>query len=110
MKMNESNPITSDMVTEQLKTVIDPELGINIVDLGLVYDVLTDDEANVDVTMTLTSPMCPLMPLIDKEVKAALHNIPKVGEVNLELVWEPAWNTSMMSTEAKLQLGLPGAV
>lgn len=83
---------------------MDPELHINIVDLGLIYDVLIEKN-ELKVVMTLTTPGCPLAPVIDKLIKQALGEL-KVDKVTVELVWEPAWSVTRMSEEGKLQLGM----
>ena len=94
---------------EALKTVIDPELGIDIVSLGLVYDVRVDYDKNrkaeVEVEMTLTSMGCPLAPVIEKMVREAVGNLPDVAGGSLELVWDPPWSMELMSEEAKAELG-----
>lgn len=96
---------TEEMVLEALReNVIDPEIGINVVDLGLVYGVDVQD-ATVEVTMTLTTPMCPLGPYIDSEVKSALSDVPGIEESKVNLVWTPPWDPSKMSEDAKLELG-----
>lgn len=96
--------ITEDQVYKQLETVMDPELHVDIVSLGLIYSV-TVSQCHVKIRMTLTTPGCPLAPVIDKLIKEALAPL-KAEEVKVELVWEPAWNKEMMSEEAKLQLGM----
>ncbi len=96
--------ITPEMVLEQLKTVMDPELHIDIVSLGLIYKTEVDDKA-IKVTMTLTTPGCPLAPEIDRLVRQALKPLGEY-EIELELVWEPAWTKERMSEEAKLKLGM----
>jgi metal-sulfur cluster biosynthetic enzyme len=96
---------SEDLVREALMEVIDPEIGVNIVDLGMVYGVDVSTEGNVKITMTLTTPMCPLSEYIDAAVKEALAPLPAIGEVDVNLVWVPAWNPSMMSEDAKLELG-----
>ncbi len=95
---------TRESVYEKLKTVMDPELHVNIVDLGLVYQVEVADK-KIRVTMTLTTPGCPLAPEIDRLVREALKPMGEY-EVDLELVWEPAWSKERMSEEAKLKLGM----
>ncbi len=96
---------TEDLVREALReNVIDPEIGINIVDLGLVYDVKIED-STAEITMTLTTPMCPLGPYIDSEVRTALQGLPGVEDTKVNLVWTPPWDPSKMSEEAKLELG-----
>ena len=88
----------------KLRTVMDPELHINIVDLGLIYDVIIKGN-EIKVIMTLTTPGCPLAPVIDKKNKKALSEL-KADSVTIELVWEPAWSVRRMSDEGKLQLGM----
>lgn len=88
----------------KLRTVMDPELHINIVDLGLIYDVVIM-EKDIKVIMTLTTPGCPLAPVIDRLIKKALKEL-KPNHVSVELVWEPAWSVRRMSDEGKLQLGM----
>lgn len=96
--------ITKDQVYEKLKTVMDPELFIDIVSLGLIYEVEIQ-ENKVRVIMTLTTPGCPLAPIIDQLIRDALAPL-GFEKVELELVWEPAWTKDRMSDEAKLQLGV----
>ena len=93
-------------VREGLKSVYDPEIGINIVDLGLVYDCDIAENGDVLVTMTLTSIGCPLGPVIVQEVQHALKDFEGVGEVDVKLVWSPAWSPTMMSEDAKDELGM----
>lgn len=87
-----------------LRTVIDPELRINIVDLGLVYDV-REEAGEVEIEMTLTSPGCPLAGIIDEEIKKAVRKVKGVKKVAVELTWDPPWTQDMMSDEAKAELG-----
>ncbi len=96
---------TADHVREALRLVIDPEIGVNIVDLGLVYGIaVTDGEVRVDVTMT--TPACPLSEYVTTNAEATIwQNVPGVRSVNVELVWEPTWRPDMMSDEARRQLG-----
>ena len=97
---------------EVLRTIFDPEIPVNIYDLGLVYAVIVDPEVNeqgqhrVAVRMTLTSPTCPVAGTLPPEVEAKIGTIAEVSEAKVELVWEPAWNPEMMSEEAKLMLNL----
>ena len=86
-----------DDVFAGLKNVYDPEIGVNIVDLGLVYDADIEESGDVLVTMTLTSLGCPLGPVIMQEVNNALRDLPGIGETDVKLVWSPAWNPDMMS-------------
>jgi metal-sulfur cluster biosynthetic enzyme len=100
---------TPEEVRENLKTVYDPEIGINIVDLGLIYDVdveENDGKNDVVVTMTLTSMACPLGPVIMQEVNSALDGLPDLGEVGVNLVWSPPWTPDMMTEDAKDELGI----
>lgn len=97
---------TKDDVFAGLKNVYDPEIGVNIVDLGLVYDADIEEQGDVLVTMTLTSLGCPLGPVIMQEVNNALKDLPGIGETDVKLVWSPAWNPDMMSEEAKDELGI----
>ncbi|EGL83288.1 protein of unknown function DUF59 [Caldalkalibacillus thermarum TA2.A1] len=93
-----------DKMIEQLKQVLDPELSINVYDLGLIYDI-QEKNGKVMITMTLTTPGCPLHDSITSGVRHALQKLDEVSEVDINLVWEPAWNPSMMSPEAKALLG-----
>src|SRR5215213_4526213 len=97
---------TRDDVREGLKNVYDPEIGINIVDLGLVYDADVSETGDVLVTMTLTSLGCPLGPVIVQEVQGALKDFDGIGEVDVKLVWSPPWTPELMSEEAKDELGI----
>ena len=97
--------ISKESILGMLGEVIYPELGINIVDLGLVYDVGIRDAA-VTVRMTMTTPACPLHAYVSQSVEQVIHaRLPEVRSVNVELVWEPPWHPTMMSPEAKHQLG-----
>lgn len=97
---------TKDDVLEALKAVYDPEIGVNIVDLGLVYDADISESNAVEVTMTLTSMGCPLGPVIVSEVQNALAPLEGVGEVGVRIVWSPPWSPDMMSEEARDELGI----
>lgn len=92
-------------VHDALFDVIDPELGINVMDLGLVYGVSFDDDNNVNTVMTLTTPGCPLHDNIKTGVKHRVSQIEGVGDVNVSLVWKPAWTPAEMSDRAKKMLG-----
>ncbi|WP_240376972.1 metal-sulfur cluster assembly factor [Bacillus piscicola] len=94
-----------DQIVEALKEVYDPELGINVVDLGLIYDVDVDAEQNVHVTMTLTTPGCPLHDSIVFGMKDRVQEVPAVAAVDVDVVWEPAWTPEKMSKDAMEQLG-----
>ena len=93
-----------EQVIDALYDVIDPELGINIVDLGLVYGIGVNDDNNIIVTMTLTTPGCPLHESISNGVKHRVSQIEKVRDVQVDLIWEPAWNPGKMSEKARKML------
>jgi metal-sulfur cluster biosynthetic enzyme len=97
---------TKDQVLDALQQVFDPELGINIVDLGLVYTVEIDDAGGVDIEYTLTTMGCPIGPLIEDQMRACLTQVPGVHEIRPEMVLRPAWSPEMMSEEAKASLGM----
>ncbi len=90
---------------EALRTCYDPEIPVNIYDLGLIYEVKVTEEAEVTVTMTLTSPHCPAAQILPSEVEAKVKVINGVKAAKVHVTWEPAWNPSMMSESAKLELG-----
>lgn len=93
-------------IIESIRTVFDPELPINVYDLGLIYDIQVDDNKDVKVVMTLTSPACPVAGTLPGEVEGAVRSTPGVGNVTIELTWDPPFTVEMMSEEAKLILGL----
>ncbi|GIV68980.1 metal-sulfur cluster assembly factor [Caldilinea sp.] len=99
---------TPDEVREVIRAKVkDPELMMNVVDLGLIYDIEVTPEKTVEITMTLTSPGCPAGPEIITSVQRETHNaFPDVEEVNIHLTWSPFWNPDMMSDEAKEELGI----
>ena len=97
--------VTKEAVMEKLKEVKDPELHINIVDLGFVYNVKID-KGMVIVDMTLTSPACPIGPLILESIEESIKKIKGVKGVTVNLIWEPAWSPDKMSEEAKMELGI----
>ena len=94
-----------DQIVKMLKTVYDPEIPVNIYDLGLIYGVDLDDEKNVTITMTLTAPACPAADYIMEDVRISLESIPDINNVEIKLVFEPEWHKDLMSEEAKLELG-----
>jgi len=98
--------LTRERVYEALRKCYDPEIPVNIVDLGLIYDVQHDAAGNVAVKMTLTTQGCPSALAIPEQVKQQVATIPEVRDVNVELVWEPPWNPSMISAAARQQLGI----
>jgi probable FeS assembly SUF system protein SufT len=106
----QTGPVNADAVWEQLKTCYDPEIPVNIVDLGLVYDCqvtpLPEGGNRVDVKMTLTAPGCGMGGVIASDAEQKIREVPGVSDVHVEVVWDPIWNQSMMSDAARLQLGL----
>jgi FeS assembly SUF system protein len=93
-------------VVEVLRTVYDPEIPVNIYELGLIYEIAIDAENRVKVKMTLTAPGCPVAGSLPGEVERKIESIPQVKDAEVELVWEPAWDKSRMSESAMLDLGL----
>ncbi len=98
--------ITKEKVMEALKAVIDPEIGLDVVSLGLVYEVNISGEGDVDVKMTMTTPGCPLVGMITEDAKNILENLEGVKSVNVELVWDPPWTPDMIEPEVRARLGL----
>lgn len=96
--------IEADVVA-QLKTVYDPEIPVDIYELGLIYAIDVDEHGHVELRMTLTSPMCPVAGSLPPEVEAKVALVPGVKSSRVELVWDPPWNPSMMSEAARLDLG-----
>ena len=94
-----------EKVIDEIKKIYDPEIPVNIYELGLIYDV-SIIEKNVKVKMTLTTPNCPVAESLPKEVKESIMEIDGVDKVDLDLVWEPPWDKSMMSEAAKLELNI----
>ena len=104
-----SGEVAEEVVWDQLRTVYDPEIPVNIVDLGLVYDCQVTnsrDGTNVDVKMTLTAPGCGMGPAIAQDARLKILAIPGVDEANVELVWDPPWSQEMISEAGKMKLGL----
>ena len=97
--------VTPEDVIRELTQVYDPEIGIDIVNLGLVYEVVVEGDT-VEVRMTLTTSGCPVGPYIQAEVHRALENLPLIQNVEINLVWEPPWTWDLMSPEAKRELGM----
>ena len=95
-----------DKVIAEIKKIYDPEIPVNIYDLGLIYDVKVNKENFVEIKMTLTSPNCPVAESLPREVEDSVKEIEDVKDTKLELVWEPPWDKSMMSEAAKLELNL----
>jgi FeS assembly SUF system protein len=95
-----------ERIVEVMKSVFDPEIPVNIYELGMVYDIDVDDDANATVTMTLTSPACPVAESLPAEVEVKLNSVEGVKAGKVTLVWEPPWTPDRMSEAAKLQLGM----
>ena len=95
-----------NQVIEEIKKIYDPEIPVNIYELGLIYKVEVDEKNKVNIDMTLTSPNCPVAESLPKEVKENIMNVEGVSDVNLNLVWEPPWDKDKMSEAAKLELNL----
>ena len=93
-------------IVEVLRTIFDPEIPVNIYEMGLIYEISITENLDVDIRMTLTSPMCPVAETLPPEVEAKAASVTGVGNVNLELVWDPPWDPSMMSEAARLELGM----
>jgi FeS assembly SUF system protein len=93
-------------VVAVLKTIYDPEIPVDIYELGLIYEVEVEPTGDVEIVMTLTTPMCPVAETLPPEVEAKVRDVPGVGHVQLELVWEPPWSMDMMSEAARLELNL----
>lgn len=98
-------PLYSDVVLA-LKQVYDPEIPVNIYDLGLIYELYIDTHHNVEIQMTFTAPNCPMADEVLAEVKTAVEDVPGINKCNIELVFEPMWDQSMLSEEARVDLGL----
>jgi len=95
-----------DEIVDALRTVFDPEIPVNIYELGLIYQLEVSDEGAASIQMTLTSPACPVAGSLPGEVEAKARSVSGVKEVSVELVWDPPWEMEKMSEEAKLELGL----
>ncbi len=102
----EDDPVLMEPVLEALKTVQDPEIPVNLVDLGLIYELIVRKGGIVFVEMTLTTPACPVAQSMPGEVEAAIATVPGVSEVRVKLVWTPPWDKDRMTEEAKLELGM----
>ena len=97
-------PLYDDVITA-IKQVYDPEIPVNIYDLGLIYELVIDKAHEVFIKMTFTAPTCPMADQVLEEVKAAVSDVPGISKCNVELVFEPPWDQSMLSEEARLELG-----
>ncbi len=98
--------LTKEAVTEALRTVYDPEIPVNVVDLGLVYDVQVNDEGGIYVQMTLTFPGCGMGPFIAQQAEWAVQDLDGAGEVEIEMVFDPPWTPELISEGARAELGI----
>ncbi|HEY7304120.1 MAG TPA: DUF59 domain-containing protein [Bryobacteraceae bacterium] len=105
MSSTEPGPLKAHVI-EALRSCYDPEIPVNIYDLGLIYDLQVTSDGQVQVKMTLTAPNCPVADHLPRHIEAKLRALPDVMDVQLELVWDPPWDRSRMSEAAKLALGL----
>ena len=96
----------ADETVKMLKTVFDPEIPVDVYCLGLIYKIDIDDDANVSIDMTLTAPNCPMADFLFEDIRQKVESIEGVKSVNVQLVYEPEWDQSMMTEEAKLELGM----
>ena len=101
----EEKTLMEERIVEVLKTVYDPEIPVNIYDLGMIYKIDVQDDATVDLDMTFTAPTCPAADFILEDVRTKLESVDGVKGANVNLVFEPAWDQSMMSEEARVELG-----
>ena len=99
------NKLEADIIAV-LKTVYDPEIPVSIYDLGLIYNIDIKQNKDVAILMTLTTPHCPVAQVLPKQIEDAVATLEEVGEVKVEITWEPEWKTDMMSESARLELGL----
>lgn len=102
---NEDAMYTKDELFLAISTVIDPEVGFNLVEMGLIYDAVSDDKGNVQVTMTLSTKACPMHQMIQQWVKESVERMKDIKEVEVEVVWEPEWNITMANDNVKKALG-----
>ena len=101
-----SSLVIEAQVIEALRTIFDPEIPVNIYELGLIYDVKVEESGAVEIRMTLTSPHCPVAQSLPADVQAKVKEVPGVTEAKVDVVWEPPWDPAKMSEAAKLQLGM----
>ncbi len=101
-----SDPALVETVVETLKSIYDPEIPVNIYEIGLIYNIDIDEAAKVDIKMTLTSPMCPVAETLPPEVETKVRDAEGISDAKVEVVWEPPWTMEKMTEAAKLQLGM----
>ena len=95
-----------DRITEVLRTIYDPEIPVNIYDIGLIYEITVGDDGHVHILMTLTSPTCPVAESLPPEVEERVEELEGVTSARVEITWDPPWDPDMMSEAAKLELGM----
>lgn len=105
-KKTDSNDALKEAVITGLKTVFDPEIPVNVYDLGLIYDIQIDDKQHVSIQMTLTSPGCPVAQTFPGTIERAVNEVVGVSDCSVELVWEPPWTNERMTEAARLELGM----
>ena len=105
-KVTEGQKVSENDIIKKIKTVFDPEIPVNIYDLGLIYSLDIDKKSNVGIKMTLTTPNCPVADTMPKTVGDSLENIKGISTIKVELVWDPQWTKEMMSEDAKLALDI----
>src|SRR3954469_5070365 len=105
-KLSPVQQALEEQIIEQLKTIFDPEIPLNIYELGLIYDIDISEDNKVHIRMTLTAPACPVAGSLPPQVEAQIESIPQVKSAVVELVWDPPWSRDMLSEAARLQLGL----
>ncbi|MCU0690927.1 MAG: iron-sulfur cluster assembly protein [Polyangiaceae bacterium] len=98
--------VRKEDIIDVLRNCYDPEIPVNIYELGLVYGVLVTEDGEVSVSMTLTAPACPVADILPREIEERLYNVPGVRRAKVELIWEPPWSPERMSEAARLQLGM----
>ncbi len=103
---NQESEALKEKVVEVLRQIYDPEISVNIYDLGLIYDLDVDEEGRARIRMTLTAPACPFAGTLPGQVEMATKGVEGITDASVELVWDPPWSQERMSDEAKLQLGL----
>ena len=105
-KVTEGQTVSENDIIKKIKTVFDPEIPVNIYDLGLIYNLDIDKKCNVAIKMTLTTPNCPVADSMPESVGKAVSEIEGISSIKVELVWEPKWSKNMMSEDAKLALDI----
>ena len=105
-KSNISTKINKEQVIECIRTVVDPEIPVNLYDLGLIYEIKISDKNDIKIKMTLTNPNCPIAGTMPESVGKSVEKLPNLNSIEVSLVWDPKWNKNLMSEEAKLALDI----